>query len=210
MFTGLIAEVGKVESVRRRRASALLCVTCGKVGRDLADGDSISVNGVCLSIVGRSSAGLLFDIVGNTMANTALKRLKAGDKVNLEEALRLGDTMSGHMVSGHVDGERVVKRSKRTGKGWVLDIGILPDDRKYLVSKGSVAIDGVSLTVADVLHDICRIFLIPHTLDNTTLGAKSPGKYVNVEFDVMSKYAEKNGVKERVTMETLREKGFAI
>ncbi len=207
MFTGIITEVGKVKSVIRKGYSARLEITCVKTGEGLDPGDSVAVNGVCLSIVDRKE-NLFFDVVGNTLDKTVLKRLKAGDAVNLESPLKLGDTLSGHMVSGHVDGERVVKGSREASGGWVLDVGILPGDEKYLVARCSVAVDGVSLTVGELYRGFFRIFLIPHTLDNTTLKSKRPGDHVNVEFDMMAKYAGKNGQKGSVTMDMLAEKGF--
>jgi riboflavin synthase len=207
MFTGIIAEVDRVRSIARKGLSTRLKITCEKVGRDLAIGDSVAINGVCLSIVD-TAGGLSFDVVGNTLNMTGLKRLKAGDKVNLEGALRLGDALSGHMVSGHIDGERVVKNNKKTAAGWTLDIGISSGDKKYLVTKGAVAIDGVSLTVAEISYDSFRVFLIPHTLNNTILESKRPGDHVNVEFDVMSKYAEKVAGKGTITKDTLKAKGF--
>ncbi|MFC1644200.1 hypothetical protein ACFL5C_02650, partial [Candidatus Omnitrophota bacterium] len=115
---------------------------------------------------------------------------------------------SGHMVSGHVDGERVIKNNKETSAGWVLDIGIISGDEKNIISKGSVAIDGVSLTAGELFPGFFRIFLIPHTLENTALGVKKTGDYVNVEFDMIAKYAVKERQKESITEDMLRKNGF--
>ncbi len=162
---------------------------------------------MCLSVVNQKDS-LVFDVVGNTLSKTSLKRLKAADAVNLENALKLGDTLSGHMVSGHIDGERLVRNMKKTARGWVAEINTCPGDEKYLIPRGSVAIDGISLTVGELLRGFFRIFLIPHTLDNTTLKLKKTGDYVNVEFDMMAKYAEKKSTQGTITDSMLREKGF--
>ncbi|MEA3489683.1 MAG: riboflavin synthase [Candidatus Omnitrophota bacterium] len=207
MFTGIITEVGKVKRVRRTGPSAVLEVMCRKAGDPLSPGESVAVNGVCLSVTGRRS-GLLFDVVGNTLEKTNLKRLKTGDPVNLESALKIGDTLSGHMVSGHVDCERRLKNGKKTAKGWIMDISIFPGDRRHLVRKGSIAVDGVSLTVGELTVNRLRIFLIPHTLENTILKLKKTGDYVNLEFDIMAKYAEKRNSGNMITEDMLREKGF--
>ncbi len=207
MFTGIIVEVGKVKGFVRKGGFARLKIACDKVKEGVNVGDSIAVNGVCLSVTDKNG-DIFFDVVENTVKTTDLKRLKVGDTVNLENALRLGDTVSGHMVSGHIDGERKIKNNKMTSKGWVLDIGTLPGDEKYLVPKGSVAIDGVSLTVGEAARGMFRIFLIPHTLKNTTLELKKTGDYVNVEFDMMAKYAERGKSKGSVSEGMLRRNGF--
>lgn len=207
MFTGIITEIGKVKAIARKGPSVRLDVACEKTGADLKPGDSVAVNGVCLSVVDRGPS-LGFDVVENTFTMTSLKRLKSGDEVNLENALKMGDALSGHMVSGHVDCERIVRGNKKTLKGWVLDIALNPGDEKYLVPKCSVAVDGVSLTVGELTRNYLRIFLIPHTLENTILKLKKTGDYVNLEFDMMGKYAEKRNSGGAITEELLRQKGF--
>lgn len=209
MFTGIITEIGKVKSIVARGASSRLEVICDRTGDNVKTGDSIAVNGVCLSVVDSAKGTLSFDVVDNTMESTNLKRLKPGDTINLENALKLGDTISGHMVSGHIDAERIIRNNKKTSAGWVIEIAITPEDRRYLVPKGSISIDGVSLTVGDILQGYVRIFLIPHTLDNSTLISRKTGDYVNIEFDMMGKYSEKKIFnKGSITSEMLREKGF--
>lgn len=206
MFTGIVTEIGKVKSVVRKGASASLEVGCAKVKEGVTLGDSIAVNGACLSVVKIENNSLRFDAVGNTLDKTTLKRLKASDPVNLESALKVGDALGGHMVSGHVDGERMVKLSKKTSKGWALEVGTLKGDEKYLLNGCSIAVDGVSLTVGEVNRASFTIYLIPHTLENTTLSSKKTGDYVNIEFDMMVKYAKKS--KSNITKEMLAEKGF--
>ncbi len=189
MFTGIITEIGKIKSLTRKGHCACLEVICEKSKKNISPGDSVAVNGVCLSVIKKNEKTLIFDAVKNTLNATNLKRLKIGNKVNLETALKMGDSVSGHMVSGHVDGERVLKRMNETGNGWVLEIALISGDEKYTREKGSIALDGVSLTIAEIYPSFARIFLIPYTLENTTLRSRRPGDYINVEFDMTAKYA---------------------
>ncbi|MBD3426070.1 MAG: riboflavin synthase [Candidatus Omnitrophica bacterium] len=207
MFTGIITEIGEVRSVSRKGADSVLRVSCNRTREDLTIGDSVAVNGVCLSVVDNKDP-LEFDVVANTFKKTNLKRLKAGSKVNLENALKAGDSLSGHMVTGHIDCERPIKSLSKTKDGWVLDVALSPQDDQHLVPRGSIAVDGVSLTVGELRKDQVRIFLIPHTIDNTILKLKTRGDYVNLEFDIMAKYAQKNLTENSITEKMLREKGF--
>lgn len=207
MFTGIVEATGIVKSISRGRDAVELGIASTKKWDDLRMGDSIAVNGVCLSVT-KMKDDLFFDVVKNTFQLTGLKRLKVGDKVNLEGALKMGQALGGHIVSGHVDGERIIKNNSRTLKGWTLDIEMKPGDEKNLVEKGSVAIDGISLTVGALLKGAFRIFIIPHTLENTTLDSRKKGDHVNVEFDVMGKYSQKQSRDISVTEHMLREKGF--
>ncbi len=207
MFTGIVNEIGKVKSFVKKASVYRLEVECKDVSMDLDIGDSVAVNGVCLSVV-EINETLTFDVVDNTIKTTNLKRFKRGDLINLENAVKMGQTISGHMVSGHIDGERTIKNNKKTSRGWVIDVAMLPGDEKHLIPKGSVAIDGTSLTVGELFSGAFRIFLIPHTLDNTILKFKKSGDYVNVEFDMMGKYSEKEKNKRPITKNMLMEKGF--
>lgn len=206
MFSGIVCEIGKIKSVSKKGSSARIEVSGVRTGEGIKLGESIAVNGVCLTVVSEGCP-MAFDVVGNTLKGSNLKRLKAGDEVNLENALKMGDTISGHMVTGHVDGERQVKGAKKTDKGWALDIGLEEGDERYLVPKGAIAIDGVSLTVGEISPRMLRIFLIPHTLETTTLKSRMPGDRVNVEFDMAAKYASKRS-ESVITKDFLREKGF--
>ncbi len=192
MFTGIVEGTARVKMVSRRGTAARLEIDSLEAASDVKIGDSIAINGVCLTVTGKKNSVLFFDAVGNTLKKTGIKRLKPSDEVNLENALKIGDSVSGHMVSGHVDGERSVRGNKNTSRGRAFDVGILPGDEKYLVVGGSVAVDGVSLTVGAILRGFFRIFLIPHTFSNTTLKKKKTGDWVNVEFDMLAKYALKN------------------
>jgi len=207
MFTGIVSEIGKVKSILKRGSSVQLEVLCSEtLIKDTAIGASIAINGVCLSAV-KKNRSLFFDVVDNTFKRTNLKKLKISSPVNLEKALRLGDDVSGHMVSGHVDDERTIIRLQKTSAKCTLDISLLPKDEKYLVPRGAIAIDGISLTVAEVYGTFFRVYLIPHTLKNTILKFKNIRDYVNIEFDIAAKYAEKRSAKP-ITRDLLRKKGF--
>jgi|GEM_PF-292828 len=207
MFTGIVSEIGKVKSILKKGSSMQLEVTCSRaLVNGTAIGASIAINGVCLSVV-KKKGSLSFDVVDNTFKRTNLKRLKISSPVNLEKALRLGDDVSGHMVSGHVDDERTIYKLQKTSDRCTLDISLLPKDEKYLVPRGAVAIDGISLTVAEVFGTFFRIYLIPHTLKNTILKFKKIRDYVNIEFDIAAKYAEKRSAKP-ITNDLLRKNGF--
>ena len=243
MFSGIIEEVGKIKSVKRTGSGIRLEVLAEKIKSDIKKGDSVAVNGVCLSILDTSTApnphslewgrrrrsvstlsipralargsrrvdaggSLSFDVVHNTLKKTNILRLRTGDRVNLERAMKLGDRISGHMVTGHIDGERPVKKSLKTANGWIMDIGLVDGDLKYLVPRGAVAVDGVSLTVGDFIGSSMRVFLIPITLESTNLKLKKTGDYVNVEFDIMAKYSEKS-VSGNITMDILKRTGFS-
>ena len=207
MFTGIVEDIGRIKSISRGKEAVELEIACRNIWEDLRIGDSIAVNGVCLSVT-KIKGTLFFDVVKNTYEITGLKRLKVGDKVNLEGALKMGQALGGHIVSGHVDGERKIKNNYRTLKGWTLDIEKLTEDDKHLVAKGSVSIDGISLTVGEVLPNAFRIFIIPHTLESTTLEECKKGDFVNVEFDVMGKYSAKQTKTSSITENMLRNKGF--
>lgn len=207
MFTGIVTEMGKVVKMSRSGEAARIEIACVSTAENVETGDSVAVNGVCLSVVDIGRA-LTFDVVGNTLKKTALKRLNTGAAVNLENALRMGDDVSGHMVSGHVDGERPVRRNQKSSGGWVLEVATRPGDGEYLVTGGSVAIDGVSLTVGEIRRGCLRVYLIPHTLIGTTLEFKKTGDYVNIEFDMMSKYPGNKSDGGAISETMLRDNGF--
>jgi len=183
--------MGKVQKITRGSKSFQIDIRAGKVLDDVKIGDSIAVSGVCLTVVGYDSRHFVADVMPETVEKTILKYLKTGSDVNLERALRLEDRMGGHIVQGHVDGiGTIIQKDK-------LDIAIIyrikaPDIvLKYTVAKGSIAIDGISLTVVDVFSDSFTISLIPHTAQLTTLGLKGPGDIVNLESDIIGRYVEK-------------------
>lgn len=194
LFTGIIQGVGRVENIsknKRRGRAAQLTVDLGKLAHRLKVGDSVSINGACLTVVNLSKNKASFEMINETMKRTALGSLTLGGMVNIERSLKVGDTLDGHFVLGHVDGVgKIIDKIKQKDqtKLWVsIDKKLL----KYIVPKGSIAIDGISLTVVDVNSNKISVALIPHTIAVTTLGIKKKGDLVNIEIDVLGKYARK-------------------
>lgn len=213
MFTGIVRELGEVERIEVSAEGARLSIRAPETAPRVQLGDSVAINGVCLTLVRKEGERLWFDAVRETLRRSNLGTLKPGDRVNLEDALRLGDAMGGHFVQGHVDTTGTVQRLVRQGNAIVMVIGVGEEWMRYVVPKGSVAVDGVSLTVVDVGADEFSVWLIPHTRAVTTLGLRQVGDEVNVEFDMLAKYIEKllQARQERsgVDMELLRRTGFA-
>lgn len=191
MFTGIIEELGQVKGVARQAVSAALHVTADKVVENLRTGDSVAVNGVCLTVTALKDKGFTADVMAETLAKTNLGDLKAGDRVNLERALRLGDRIGGHLVTGHIDGVGRILRKTRQEIAAVFNIQAPPDVARYLIRKGSVAVDGISLTVVEAGGGEFTVSIIPHTMAVTTLGFKQAGDTVNLEADMIGKYVEK-------------------
>ncbi len=190
MFTGLVAARGIVEAIERDGGGARLRVRTG-LASELAGGDSIAVNGVCLTARDPDAEGFAADLMGETLARSSLGPLAPGDEVNLELPLRAGDRLGGHVVQGHVDGIGTVARVTEDGFARVVAVEAPPEILRYVVDKGSIAVDGVSLTAFEVDDAGFSVSLIPETLERTTLGAAEPGRTVNLEVDVLAKYAEK-------------------
>jgi riboflavin synthase len=190
MFTGLVAGTGAVESLDRDGDGVRLRVRTELAG-ELAPGDSIAVNGVCLTALDPDGQGFSADVLEETLRRSSLGPLAKGDEVNLELPLRAGDRLGGHMVQGHVDGTGSVEAVNDDGFARVVRIGAPPALLRYVVEKGSIAVDGVSLTVSVVDGDGFEVSLIPETLERTTFGAAEPGRVVNLEVDVLAKYVEK-------------------
>ena len=191
MFTGIIEAVGKVVGVEPTGDLTRLAVEAAAICEGVAVGDSIAVNGVCLTVTLVTSERLSFDAVRETLECTALSRLTAGSRVNLERAVRAGGRLDGHIVQGHVDGTGRVRDLVREGEDVRLFVECSPDVADFLVEKGSVAIDGVSLTVVGAEEKGFAVALIPHTLANTTLGGLAPRDSVNLEADVLGKYVKR-------------------
>ena len=190
MFTGLIEEAGVVAELAPAPEGARLVISASAVLEGLAVGDSVAVNGACLTAVEVSAGGFAADCVAETLRRTALGSLCAGDRVNLERPMRLGDRLDGHMVQGHVDGVGRVRATRGEGESTILEIAPPAGLLRYIVEKGSVAVDGVSLTVAERLLDAFTVALIPHTMEVTTLGPGARDRAVNLEVDVLAKYVE--------------------
>ena len=211
MFTGLIEEIGTVKSLAGG-AVARFVVASERVVDDIRIGDSVSVSGVCLTVTSVGDGQLTFDAVPETLSRSALRQARPGDKVNLEASLRAGKMIGGHFVQGHVDGVGTVEFTKRLGDSAEVRIGAPGAILRYVVEKGSIAVDGISLTVASVDDAGFTIAAIPHTLDVTTLGLKRPGDHVNLEVDIIGKYVEKflggRAASVGVTKDLLRDAGF--
>jgi riboflavin synthase len=187
MFTGIVEELGSVVSLDGGR----LVVGCRTVTGDAAIGSSIAVNGACLTVVERADECLAFELSPETLARTSLRRLRRDDGVNLERPLTLATRLGGHLVQGHVDGVASVVAIEASGDAVTLAVRIPSELERYVVQKGSIALDGVSLTVAELRGSQVRIALIPHTLAATTLGAARSGDPINVEVDILAKYVER-------------------
>jgi len=210
MFTGIIQEIGELERVTPGE-SYKLRIRARKTLEGVELGDSISVDGACLTVVAFDDAGFEADAMPETIEKTTLKLLRVGSRVNLEPSLRLGDKMGGHWVTGHVDGTGKIVGAKKEGNAAIYDISIPRELSRYLAPKGSVAVDGISLTIIECAAEGLKIGLIPHSRENTTLGDKGAGDYVNIETDIMGKYVHrhmKGAAGEGVTEELLRESGF--
>ncbi len=191
MFTGIIEEMGKMKKIQHGTDSARLTLEASEVLKDVRLGDSIAVNGICLTVVHFNERFFDVDVMAETLRKTNLEGLKPGDRVNLERALRVGDRLGGHIVSGHIDGVGVITRQKREDIAVLTEIRAPAEVMKYVVKKGSVSIDGISLTVVDCTGDSFQVSLIPHTASLTTLGYKKTGDRVNLEADIIGKYVER-------------------
>jgi riboflavin synthase len=186
VFTGLVLGTGTIRSLRDGRLEVE-----SELAGELSPGDSIAVNGVCLTAVDPTPQGFAADVMPETLRRSSLGPLGAGDEVNLELPLRAGDRLGGHVVQGHVDGTGTVDEVREEGFSRVVRVAAARDLLRYVVEKGSIAVDGVSLTVSAVDDDTFEVSLIPETLERTTLGGATPGRTVNLEVDVFAKYVEK-------------------
>ena len=191
MFTGLVEEVGKVREIKKSSKGAKLKVECKNVLEGTKIGDSIAVNGVCLTVVELGENYLSFDISYETLRRSSLSLIKPGSPVNLERALKLGDRLGGHILQGHVDTTTKITAIKREGEGYTFTFKLPKAYTHLVVEKGSIGIDGISLTIADIFPDSFTVAVIPHTFEKTNLKFKKPGDAVNLEFDIIGKYVEK-------------------
>lgn len=193
MFTGIIIELGEVISLEKKTESARLSLRANEVVKDAAPGDSIAVNGVCLTVVKlrTPNSELFFDVSYETLKSTNLGNLKRGDRVNLEPSLRPNSKLGGHFVTGHVEGIGRIRSKTPIGNAIKIEIETPNNILKYLVEKGSVAVDGISLTVVNLLRDAFSVVVIPHTAKLTTIGFKNVGDTVNLEPDILGKYVAK-------------------
>ena len=216
MFTGLVAELGTVQRLARQGNSYHLTVGAKKVLDKLKIGDSVAVNGACLTVVRMDDSGFTADVMPETVRLTNIGSLQPGSRVNLERTLRLCDGLDGHIVSGHVEGLGTISDQRPEGIAVVVTISTPPELLKYIIKKGSIAIDGISLTVTEVTDTSFSVSLIPHTAKETTLGLKKVGDSVNLETDILGKYVERmltwnqkqEGKTDTLDMNMLLENGF--
>jgi riboflavin synthase len=216
MFTGIVEELGAVESLRSQAAGARLKIHCQKVLEDMTEGASIAVNGVCLTAVDLRPESFSADLAPETLERSNLGALRPLSRVNLERPLKADGRLSGHIVQGHVDATAEFLSLESLGdENWWLKVRVPADLDPYLVYKGSVAIDGISLTVAALEAGILSATVIPHTYRNTTLGTYAAGSRVNIECDILAKHVEKlirniakTDPKARLTVERLRDEGY--
>lgn len=216
MFTGLVAELGTVQQLVRQGNSYHLTVAANKIMENLKIGDSVAVNGCCLTVVQKTEMEFTADVMPETVRLTNIGMLHPGSKVNLERTLRLCDGLDGHIVSGHIEGLGTIVEQRPDGIAVVTTINAKPELLKYVIKKGSIAIDGISLTVTEVTEGTFSVSLIPHTAKETTLGIKKVGDKVNLETDIIGKYVErmlgfKSEVKtkeEKLGMDFLAQNGF--
>ena len=190
MFTGLVADLGTVSDVVATGDGVRLQVATS-LAAELSEGDSVAVNGVCLTAVSADAQGFTAEVMNETLRRSSLAEVAAGGRINLELPLRAQDRLGGHVVQGHVDGVGAVSTVEDDGFARVVTIDAPPELLRYVVEKGSIAVDGVSLTVSSVSPDTFAVSLIPETLERTNLGAAAPGTPVNLEVDVLAKYVEK-------------------
>ena len=215
MFTGLIEEIGAVERITRGRHSAVLHIRASKVLEGTKPGDSIAVNGVCLTVVDLQSDRFSADVMHETLDRSALAGLRPGSRVNLERAMATDGRFGGHIVAGHVDGVGTITQIRRDDTAVWYTVQTVPSLLRYVVEKGSIALDGISLTVAGVGSDHFSVSIIPHTAAQTVLGERRRGDQVNLETDIIGKYVEKlifpapsPEEKAGITREFLSQNGF--
>lgn len=212
MFTGIIEKIGIISDIKRKKDSAVLTIEAGELLEEGKVGDSIAVNGVCLTINSIQGRNFNADVMHETMRRSSLSTLERKSPVNLERAMSLGGRFGGHIVAGHVDGTGIITGINKDDNAIWFTIGTTPSVLRYVVEKGSIAVDGISLTVAAVTEENFRVSVIPHTIGNTTLAFRKAGDMVNLENDCIGKYVEKLlGVKKEtsgITREFLQKYGY--
>lgn len=191
MFTGIIEEIGTIKKFSKSGNDALIIVECKNVLEDTKIGDSIAINGVCQTVTSIDKNSFSAQVSSETLNVTTFSKLKTGAKINLERALTLNSRLGGHIVSGHIDGLAKVKNIQKQSEFYNLNFEIEKNLEKYIAKKGSVAINGVSLTIAEIISNEFAVAIIPHTFENTNLNCLKTGDFVNIEVDILAKYVEK-------------------
>lgn len=192
MFTGIIEELGVVRNISKRGDYTVFEIGAKLILEDIKIGDSVAVNGACLTVVKCKKDSLFFDCMQETLTLTNLGKLRISDAINLERALKVGDRLSGHFVSGHIDAKASIRKKSFVKNNLCFEIVIPKGLNKYIVAKGSIAIDGISLTLSDIRASSFLVYVIPHTVKNTTLKYKDAGSVVNIEVDLLAKYILNN------------------
>lgn len=217
MFTGIIEELGTIEKIQQKNEAIVMTIRAIKILKDVHLGDSIAVNGVCLTVTSFTSNQFTVDLMPETVRATSLRMLQKGSKVNLERAMAANGRFGGHFVSGHVDGIGTIVKKEPLDNAVYYEIEIPETLRPYILLKGSVAIDGTSLTIFKVTDKTFTVSIIPHTLSETIIGSKGPGDIVNIECDMLAKYIEQflnvrfqgeNNKQSAITTDFLKENGF--
>jgi riboflavin synthase len=212
MFTGIIEEIGKIEEISKRGRNLTLKIKASRILNDLKVGDSININGACQTVIAADAESFTVEAVEETLKKTNLGQLKKNDLVNLERALRFSDRLGGHLITGHVDCVGKIKSIVKRDGSFLYEFELSEKYLAHLIEKGSVAVDGISLTVVEVKENSLTVSIIPFTLENTTLGTKKVGDSVNIETDLIGKYVERilasKREKSEITEEWLKEKGW--
>jgi riboflavin synthase len=218
MFTGIIEGLGTIRGIRSSARETRLAVEADFAMEGTRIGDSISVNGACLTVVQLENRRFTADVSPETLARTTFKKARVGERVNLERALRLSDRLDGHLVAGHVDGTGQIAGRRQESNAWIVDVAVAPALPRYMIEKGSVAVDGISLTINRLEADRFQVSVIPHTATLTTIGFKKVGDEVHIETDLIGKYIErfvtggKAGIREMnkadISMDLLARSGF--
>ena len=214
MFTGIVEEVGYVRDYQKNANGALLTVACRKIIEDMRIGDSICINGVCETVVSFEKEFFTVNVSGETLRVTNFSSLAIGDMLNLERALTLQSRLGGHIVSGHIDCTAQLLKLEKSGDYYDLSFKIPQNSKKYIVYKGSITVNGISLTVSDVEGDVFKVSIIPHTYQNTMLKNLKIGDFVNIETDILARYvenlmsADNNVVENKISLDFLQENGF--
>jgi riboflavin synthase len=213
MFTGIIEHLGNVTQIKKQADSAVIVVDIAQMSKDVNSGDSIAINGACLTVTHIKGSEVSFDVSTETLSKTTIGELKTSDRVNVESSLRIGDKLGGHFVTGHVDGVGAINRKEsETGQCTML-FSVSKELANMMIKKGSVAVDGISLTIVELEEKSFSVALIPYTLEETSLGFKKVGQKVNIETDMLGKWVKRILVTDDkavsgITEEMLKEKGF--
>lgn len=213
MFTGIIEHLGKVKQVKLQASSAIIVVDIGPLSDDVNPGDSIAINGACLTVTQIKDSEVYFDVSTETLNKTTIGRLKTSDNVNIERSLKMGDKLGGHFVTGHVDGVGVINKVENEPGQCTVWFSVSEELTNMMIKKGSVAVDGISLTIVEIRDGLFSVALIPYTLEATTLGFKKVGQKVNIETDMLGKWVKRiltvnESTTSGITEDLLKKKGF--